>query len=116
MLFSAVRSQEFVSLTVGLRWGLMDKMLMASSFSIQGGGCEGIREEVTCDAGSLEAVTWQPVGGAVYMQNAAINSVKCLPEPCQTGLSGGCQVDSRAPGHPGAGNEGNMKNKICNQK
>ena len=81
MLFTAVRSQEFVSLTVGLRWGLMDKMLTASSLPAQGGGCEGIREEVTCDAGSLEAVTWQPVGGAVYMQNAAINSVKCLPEP-----------------------------------
>ena len=31
MLFTAVRSQEFVSLTVGFRWGLMDKMLMASS-------------------------------------------------------------------------------------
>ena len=36
---------------------------------------------LTCDVGALEAVTWQPVGGAVYMQNLAINSVKCLPEP-----------------------------------
>ena len=36
---------------------------------------------LTCDVGTLEAVTWQAVGGAVYMQNLAINSVKCLPEP-----------------------------------
>ena len=43
--------------------------------------CELIRSALTCDVGTLEAVTWQPVGGAVYMQNLAINSVKCLPEP-----------------------------------
>ena len=81
MLFTAVRSQEFVSLTVvsdGVWW---TKGWWPAHYPIQGSGCEGIREEVTCDAGSLEAVTWQPVGGAVYMQNAAINSVKCLPEP-----------------------------------
>ena len=81
MLFTAVRSQEFVSLTVVSDRVWWTKCWWPPHYPIQGSGCEGIREEVTCDAGSLEAVTWQPVGGAVYMQNAAINSVKCLPEP-----------------------------------